>query len=144
MRSDGLVCIVIDYKFFYDFGGLGGLASPVTKKEMKGTIMENNTELVRLEEFVDKLLTKYNQLKTDYHALQETLRERDAECAGLKNNVFDLSTEKTEVGNRVSGLLDRIQQWETEQGEELGGKGGAYGSSIQGTLFSDESEGKNS
>ena len=104
--------------------------------------MENNTELVRLEEFVDKLLTKYNQLKADYHALQETLREREAECASLKNNVFDLSTEKTEVGNRVSGLLGRIQQWEAEQGEEFGGKGGVYGSSIQGTLFSDENEGK--
>ena len=75
-------------------------------------------------------------------ALQETLREREAECASLKNNVFDLSTEKTEVGNRVSGLLGRIQQWEAEQGEEFGGKSGAYGSSIQGTLFSDESEGK--
>lgn len=83
--------------------------------------MENNTELVRLEEFVGTLLVKYNQLKADYLALQETLRERDAECAGLKNNVFDLSTERTEVGNRVCGLIDRIQQWEAEQGEEFGG-----------------------
>ena len=35
--------------------------------------MENNAELVRLEEFVDKLLTKYNQLKSDYHAAERAL-----------------------------------------------------------------------
>jgi len=103
--------------------------------------MENNAELVRLEEFVDKLLAKYNQLKAEYHALQDTLQERDAECADLKNNVFQLSTERTEVGNRVAGLLDRIEQWETEQGASSE-KSGSYGS-IQGSLFNDASENKN-
>lgn len=64
--------------------------------------MENNAELVRLEEFVDKLLTKYNQLKSDFHALQETLRERDAECADLKAQCLSSEPiERTEVGNRV-------------------------------------------
>jgi predicted nuclease with TOPRIM domain len=104
--------------------------------------MENNAELVRLEEFVDKLLMKYNQLKSDYHALQETLRERDAECAELKNNIFHLSTERTEVGNRVAGLIDRIEQWETEQADSPVEKSGSYGS-VQGSLFSDESADKN-
>jgi len=104
--------------------------------------MENNAELVRLEEFVDKLLAKYNQLKSDYHALQETLRERDAECADLKNNVFHLSTERTEVGNRVAGLLDRIEQWEAEQGATPIEKGGSYGS-VQGSLFNEDPESKN-
>lgn len=103
--------------------------------------MENNAELVRLEEFVDKLLAKYNNLKSDYHALQETLRERDAECADLKNNVFHLSTERTEVGNRVSGLLDRIEQWEAEQEASPAEKSGSSGS-IQGSLFNDDSEGQ--
>ena len=35
--------------------------------------MDNTTELQRLEQFVDKLLNKYNQLKADYLSLQETL-----------------------------------------------------------------------
>ena len=103
--------------------------------------MENNAELVRLEEFVDKLLTKYNQLKSDYHALQETLRELDDECSDLKSNVFHLSTERTEVGNRVAGLLDRIEQWESEQGASPVEKSGSHGS-VQGSLFSDDSEDK--
>jgi hypothetical protein len=67
--------------------------------------MEQSAELVRLEEFVDKLLNKYNQLKAECRSLQETLRQRDAECADLKNTVFNLSAERTEVSNKVSGLL---------------------------------------
>ena len=103
--------------------------------------MENNAELVRLEEFVDKLLTKYNQLKSDFHTLQATLQERDAECADLKSNVFHLSTERTEVGNRVAELLDRIEQWETEQVGSPVEKSGSYGN-IQGSLFSETPEDK--
>lgn len=101
--------------------------------------MENNAELVRLEEFVDKLLTKYNKLKADYYALQETLRERDAECADLKNNVSNLSTERAEVGNRVAGLIDRIEQWESEHAVDAMERGN---SSIQGVLFGDDAENK--
>ncbi|WP_310599121.1 cell division protein ZapB [Desulfobulbus sp.] len=105
--------------------------------------MENNAELVRLEEFVDKLLNKYNQLKADFHSLQATLSERDAECAELKNNIYNLTTERTEVGNRVSGLLGRIEQWESDQETFSAEKGGGY-ESIQGSLFSDSADGKNS
>ncbi len=104
--------------------------------------MENNAELVRLEEFVDKLLAKYNQLKTDYHALQDTLRERDAECAELKNNIFNLSTERTEVGNRVTGLIGRIEQWENEHAASTVDKG--HGNTVQGFLFSEDAENRNS
>jgi hypothetical protein len=78
--------------------------------------MEKNAELLRLEGFVDKLLTKYNQLKANYLALQETLQERDIECVNLKNSLSQLHNERLEVGNRVAGLLDRIEQWELEQG----------------------------
>ncbi|MDD2465805.1 MAG: cell division protein ZapB [Desulfobulbus sp.] len=77
--------------------------------------MEYSAELARLEEFVDKLLNKYNTIKSECHALQETLRQRDNECADLKNKVFELSAERTEVGGKVSGLLDRIEQWENDQ-----------------------------
>ena len=98
--------------------------------------MDNTTELQRLEQFVDKLLNKYNQLKADYLALQETLRERDAECADLKNNVANLSSERTEVGSRVAGLLDRIEQWEHEHA--AGGGERAQHGGVQGTLFGDD------
>jgi len=79
--------------------------------------MENNTELVRLEQFVDNLLNKYNNLKNSFHALEGTLRERDDECSALKEEIAGLTSQRTEVGSRVSGLLGRIEQWESEQDE---------------------------
>ena len=100
--------------------------------------MDNNAELVRLEGFVDKLLTKYNQLKSDYLALQETLRERDAECSDLKSAVAGLSTERTEVGSRVAGLLDRIEQWEQDHVDGAGERAPHGG--VQGTLFGDDAD----
>ncbi len=79
--------------------------------------MENNQELVRLEQFVDTLLNKYNDLKARFHALEDTLSERDTECAGLKDEISDLQGQRSEVGSRVIGLLGRIEQWEAEQDE---------------------------
>ena len=102
--------------------------------------MDNNTELVRLEEFVDKLLVKYNQLKSDYFTLQETLRERDAECADLKNTVANLSSERTEVGSRVAGLLDRIEQWESEQHAAGSEERDSHHGGVQGSLFRDDAD----
>lgn len=101
--------------------------------------MENNAELLRLEGFVDKLLAKYNQLKADFHTLEETLQERDAECADLKEVIRELKSERTEVGSRVSNLLDRIEQWENEHtagAESVGSQAGG----VQGSLFSGETE----
>jgi predicted nuclease with TOPRIM domain len=109
--------------------------------KIRGNDMEHGAELVRLEEFVDKLLNKYNQLKTEYHTIQETLQQRDAECAELKNRVVELSAERTEVGNKVAGLIGRIEQWENEHiaatsdSPEVD-KGG------QGTSFPDNAEGR--
>jgi len=77
--------------------------------------MEYSAEMARLEQFVDTLLEKYNQLKADYHALQELAHKRENECAELKNQVLELSAERREVGQKVTGLLDRIEQWEQDQ-----------------------------
>ncbi len=100
--------------------------------------MENNAELSRLEQFVDKLLAKYNELKANFHALEATLRERDEEIVSLKATIEELSSERAEVGDRVAGLIDRIEQWESEQanpGERGGDQGG-----MQANMFGSEQE----
>lgn len=79
--------------------------------------METDIELLRLEDFVDKLLGKFNQLKVDYAELQQTLRERDAECLELKETILSMTEERNEVGSRVVSLIERIEEWELEQGE---------------------------
>lgn len=98
--------------------------------------MEKNEELIRLEQFVDNLLNKYNDLKGNFHALEATLAERDAECAGLKDDIAELRDERSDVGTRVSGLLGRIEQWESEQGTTSEQEDN--NEDKQGTLFNSE------
>jgi uncharacterized protein involved in exopolysaccharide biosynthesis len=103
--------------------------------------MKNNSELVRLEEFVDNLLTKYKTLQKIHRALESTLEEKEAECARLKDTIAELRSERTEVGNRVSGLLERIERWEENlaAGEaEMAGKEEQPAEGLQGNLFKKE------
>jgi len=106
--------------------------------------MESSAELVKLEQFVDKLLTKYHELKDNFHALQATLRERDSEIADLKDQIANLSSERAHVGERVAGLIGRIEEWEAEQvvtfeasaGEEEGADSDdGEQAGLQGSLF---------
>ncbi len=98
--------------------------------------MENKTELVRLEEFVDNLLAKYKQMKETCATLEIMLEERDAECSKLMETIGELRSERSVVGERVTGLIDRIEQWESElEGDELSGDSDL--AKLQGKLFRD-------
>lgn len=95
--------------------------------------MENNSELVRLEEFVDNLLVRYKKLKETCMTLESMLEERDAECAKMQETVAELRSERGVVGERVAGLIERIEQWEREmEGDELSEDDTAK---LQGKLF---------
>ena len=104
--------------------------------------MENNSELVRLEEFVDNLLVKFKHLQETCSTLEIALEERNAECEKLKNTIAELRNERTEVGEKVAGLIGRIEQWETEvEPGELSDQGDLE--KLQGKLFqSSEAEAK--
>jgi chromosome segregation ATPase len=102
--------------------------------------MSNNEELVRLEQFVDNLLTKYRKLQETHHALEASLVEKEAECAKLKETVGELRSERSEVGTRVAGLLERIERWEVEQvaGGEAPAEIKVEPEGLQGNLFKKE------
>ena len=111
--------------------------------------MESSAELVKLEQFVDKLLTKYHELKDNFHSLQATLRERDSEIAELKDQIAELSNERAHVGERVAGLIDRIEEWEAEQeigddpqsgGEVTSAENDQDQAGLQGSLFNEGGE----
>ena len=76
--------------------------------------MEHKSELVRLEEIVDNVLAKYKQAKKTCANLELMLEERNAECDKLKETIAELRDERGVVGERVAGLIDRIEKWETE------------------------------
>lgn len=102
--------------------------------------MNNNEELVRLEQFVDTLLTKHRKLQETYRSLEASLEEKDAECTRLKETIAELRSERSEVGSRVAGLLERIERWE---GEQVAGDGETavrveQPEGLQGNLFKKE------
>lgn len=103
--------------------------------------MKNNAELVRLEQFVDNLLTKHRKLQEAHRALEASAVEKDAECARLKETIAELRSERTEVGSRVAGLLERIERWEVDQvaGEGAGeAQAEQQPEGLQGNLFKKE------
>ena len=98
--------------------------------------MENKSELIRLEEFVDNLLAKYKKMKETCATQEIMLEERDIECSKLKGTIAELRSERSVVGERVTGLIDRIERWESElEGDELSGEEDL--AKLQGKLFRD-------
>ena len=76
--------------------------------------MQNNQEIIRLEQLVETLISRFREQKSKLQALEKKLRDREEECELLKLEIDELHKQRTEVANRVSGLLGRIEDWETE------------------------------
>ena len=76
----------------------------------------DNEEFVRLEQLIDTLIDNYSSLKDKYLVLEQKLRDSEDERELLKMELAELQEQHSEVGRRVSGLLGRIEQWESEQG----------------------------
>lgn len=112
--------------------------------------MANNTELKRLEEFVEKLLAKFSELKKEKEQLekelqerqtelatqndtlterdtsiaeyQETIKAREQEIAALKGDISTQESERDEISLQVNKIVDQIQEWELSlEKEEQGG-----------------------
>jgi len=96
--------------------------------------MQKEVELAQLEEFVDKLLNRYNELKRNYHSLQDTLRKTEEERDNLNQQLETMRAERSEVKSRVSGLIGRIEEWENEQ-NDITPEPETENESAQGKLF---------
>lgn len=96
--------------------------------------MDHSNELARLEQFVAKLLDAYNELKDRQRRTEEALRDKERECETLNARIADLTDEKVEVKGRVSGLIQQIEQWESQQPPSENGAAENQGSP-QGKLF---------
>lgn len=98
--------------------------------------MAQESELVKLEKFVSKLLGSYRELKAEYGRLQEELADRQATIATLEDKLAQGYSERGEISNRVSKLIEQIEELESDLGEDIGKDGGASGDiSRQGSLF---------
>lgn len=74
--------------------------------------MDKDTELQRLEQFVEKLLLSFAELKEEKKALLNTLKQRDSQIADLEGNISSKDSERSEISLRVGKLVEQIEDWE--------------------------------
>lgn len=82
--------------------------------------MDKGTELQRLEQFVEKLLLSFAELKDEKKTLLKKLSERDALIAELEGNISSKDSERNEISARVGKLVEQIEDWELGLDEEGG------------------------
>ena len=74
--------------------------------------MEHNEDLERLEQFVERLIGNHNQLKKEKKELTAQLQEKQQEIIELQETVKGLREDRGVMHNQVTGLIDRIGEWE--------------------------------
>jgi len=74
--------------------------------------MEQESELQRLEKFVEKILTRFSLLKAEKAQLEQEVFERDLLIEELKENISSKVTERNEISERVNKIVDQIEDWE--------------------------------
>lgn len=105
--------------------------------------MKQDSELGRLENFVNSLLARYNALKDDNAKLSQDVREKEETIDDLRASLAQLESERSEISNRVGGILQQIEQWEKDGGDVAAHSTASESSEgrIQGSLFSFEPAG---
>ena len=99
--------------------------------------MMQDSELGRLEDFVTKLLERFNALQADKKKVDDLLLQREETIANLQEELDALKNEQGEIGNRVTGLLERIEEWEAGANESRSDSVNNRNSdgAVQGSLF---------
>ena len=80
--------------------------------------MEQESELQRLEQFVESLLVRFTRLREENRKLKGELVERDEEIRNLRSNLSSSDIERNEISLRVNRLVAQIEEWEKNLGEE--------------------------
>ncbi|WP_457575745.1 hypothetical protein [Desulfomarina sp.] len=81
--------------------------------------MEQESELQRLEQFVENLLVRFTGLREENRKLQGELVERDKEIQNLRSNLSSSDIERNEISLRVNRLVAQIEEWERNLGEDV-------------------------
>jgi chromosome segregation ATPase len=68
--------------------------------------------LLRLEDIVGRLLTKYGELKKQNEMLTAEIDEKKQELVSLQQEVSEMRGDKEEIHHRVSSILTKLEEWE--------------------------------
>lgn len=74
--------------------------------------MSQDNELRRLEQFVEKLLARFNDLRAEKAQLEELLATREGEIADLRASLAAREEERSEISDRVGRIVEQIEEWE--------------------------------
>lgn len=74
--------------------------------------MDKGTELQRLEQFVEKLLISFAELKEEKKNLLKTLKDKNTLIVELEGKISTKDSERTEISQRVGKLVEQIEDWE--------------------------------
>lgn len=80
--------------------------------------MSQDNELRRLEQFVEKLLARFNDLREENSKLQEDLGQRQEEIEALRLSLSARDEERSEITQRVGRMVEQIEEWEAALGGE--------------------------
>lgn len=78
--------------------------------------MEHDVDLGRLEQFVERLLASHDQLKSENNEIKALLLQMEQEIAELQERNKGLQEDRSDMHDRVTGLIDRIDEWEAVLG----------------------------
>lgn len=74
--------------------------------------MDQGSEFNRLEEYVGKLLTQYEELLAENGKLQNRIEQMEEEIGNLRAAVSSADSERGDISSRIKGLIDKIEEWE--------------------------------
>lgn len=77
-------------------------------------------DIARLEETVAGLLKKFTALKAEKADLEKSLAQKVTENETLQARLNNMQSERSDVSERVSKLLEKIELWEEEAVEGEG------------------------
>jgi regulator of replication initiation timing len=93
------------------FGERNDDQSLVQKKE-PAAVMVHEEELGKLEQFVERLIDNYNELKAENSSLKERLEKIEQQNMQKQELVNTLQNDRTVMHERVTGMISKIEDWE--------------------------------
>lgn len=98
--------------------------------------MDSIESLAYLEAVVEKMLTTLKSMKQEKLVLEARVESRDQEITTLKEQLEGLKGERTQIQQRVTGLISSIEKWEKLNESKNGAEAGTSGAKIEEkTLF---------
>ena len=90
----------------------GGNGNKGLEQKEPEAVMVYEKEFGRLEQFVEKLIKSYNDLKAENSGLRQQLAETEQQNQQNKDLVTSLQNDRTIMHERVTQLINKIDEWE--------------------------------